>query len=132
MCGKRVLKQGMIKKSFVGNVVMQTLRHLAITPDGNRRYAKKHNLSFQAAYLAGFDKVKDVLDWSTEPEKITLWALSLDNFVKRSSFELKILFKLMEKRVNESLQKQSFVDRGVRVKFFGKRDLLPAPAAIAA
>ena len=104
---------------------MRILNHLAITPDGNRRYAKKHFLPFKQAYWAGFDKVKEVLDWSDEPDKITVWALSLDNFVKRSSFELKILFKLMQRHVDESLEKQSFIDRGVGVKFFGRRDLLP-------
>jgi len=104
---------------------MRRLNHLAITPDGNRRYAKKHGLSFEQAYTVGFNKVKQVLEWSTEPEKITLWALSLDNFFKRSSFELKILYKLMQKHVEESVRENRFAEEGVRVRFFGRRDLLP-------
>ena len=104
---------------------MRILKHLAITPDGNRRYAKEHGLSFKQAYLKGFDKVKDVIEWSTEPKKITFWALSLDNFVKRSSFELKILFKLMQKHVEKSIENSEFAEKGVRVRFFGKRELLP-------
>lgn len=104
---------------------MRRLHHLAVIPDGNRRFAKKNRLSFGQAYRAGFDKVKQVVEWSEEPEKITLWALSLDNFLKRSSFELKILFKLMQKHVEESLQNHRFVEEGVQVKFFGRRELLP-------
>lgn len=104
---------------------MRKLSHLAITPDGNRRYAAKHNLSFQQAYKAGFDKIKDVLEWSEEPERVTLWAMSLDNLLKRSSFEKKILFKLMAKHVEQSIGEGEFVERGVRVNFFGRRELLP-------
>ncbi len=104
---------------------MRKLTHLAITPDGNRRYAKKHNLSFQKAYKAGFDKIKDVLEWSKEPERITLWAMSLDNLLQRSQFEKKILFQLMSKHVLESIDNGQFAERGVRVNFFGRRDLLP-------
>ena len=104
---------------------MRILNHLAITPDGNRRYAKKHGLSFQQAYLKGFDKIEDVIKWSSETKKITVWALSLDNFIKRSSFELKILFKLMQKHVEKSLADSTFAENGMRVRFFGKRELLP-------
>ncbi|MFH1056984.1 MAG: polyprenyl diphosphate synthase [Candidatus Micrarchaeota archaeon] len=104
---------------------VRKLSHLAIIPDGNRRYAKKHNLSFQQAYAAGFDKVKQVLEWNGESERMTLWALSLDNFLKRSSFELKIIFKLMQKHALESLENQKFEQEGIRVKFFGKREALP-------
>ena len=104
---------------------MRKLTHLAITPDGNRRYAKKNRLSFETAYKTGFDKMRQVVGWSEEPEKITIWALSLDNFAKRSYFELKILYKLMQKHVEENLESKQFVDEGVRVKFFGRRELLP-------
>ncbi|MEM4255436.1 MAG: polyprenyl diphosphate synthase [Candidatus Norongarragalinales archaeon] len=104
---------------------MRKLSHLAITPDGNRRYAAKHRLSFQQAYKAGFDKIKEVLEWSEEPERITLWAMSLDNLLKRSAFEKKILFKLMARHVQESINTQQFSDEGVKVSFFGRRDLLP-------
>jgi tritrans,polycis-undecaprenyl-diphosphate synthase [geranylgeranyl-diphosphate specific] len=104
---------------------MRRLTHLAITPDGNRRYAKKHGLSFEQAYKAGFGKIKQVVEWSKEPEKITLWALSLDNFAKRSSFELKILYKLMQKYAEENIQNKQFVNEGIKVRFFGRRELLP-------
>ncbi len=104
---------------------MRRLSHLAIIPDGNRRYAAKHKWPFQRSYQAGFNKIKDVLEWSKEPEKITLWAMSLDNILKRSSFEKKILFKLMAKHVEQSIQDQQFVEKGVRVGFFGRKELLP-------
>ncbi len=104
---------------------MRRLSHLAITPDGNRRYAKKHGLNFEAAYKAGFDKISQVLDWSSEPEQITLWALSLDNFRSRSDFELRILYRLMRKHIDENLESRKFREEGVSVRFFGRREELP-------
>lgn len=104
---------------------MRKLSHIAITPDGNRRFAKKHGLSFGKAYKAGFDKINQVLEWNTEPTQITLWALSLDNFKQRSDFELKILFRLMQKHIEDSISSNRFQDEGVSVKFFGKREVLP-------
>lgn len=104
---------------------MRKLSHLAITPDGNRRYAKKHGFSFEQAYKAGFDKINQVLEWSEEPDKITVWALSLDNLTRRSSFEMKILFRLMQKHVEQSLSDNRFANEGVSVRFFGRRELLP-------
>jgi len=104
---------------------MRKLSHLAITPDGNRRYAQKHRLSFKRAYLAGFEKIQEVLEWSHEPEKVTLWAMSLDNLLKRSAFEKKILFKLMADYVQENIENERFLQEGTKVKFFGKTELLP-------
>ena len=104
---------------------MRKLNHVAITPDGNRRFANKNKLSFQHAYSAGFEKIKQVLEWNQEADKVTLWALSLENFNKRSSFELKILFKLMNGYALDNLRNKTFLDEGVKVKFFGRRDLLP-------
>jgi len=106
----------------------KTLSSLAIIPDGNRRYAQKNNIAVEQAYLAGFRKSEEVVRWCGDSgvKTLTYWALSLDNFSKRSTDELSLLFKLMKSHAQRVLDSQAYKDNEVTVKFFGKRDLLPA------
>jgi undecaprenyl diphosphate synthase len=103
------------------------LKSLAIIPDGNRRFGAKHRLSPTSAYAKGFRKVEELLEW-TEPtgiDHVTFWALSLENYGRRSKAELRVLFSLMRANVQKNLEDGSFLRKGVRVRFFGKLELLP-------
>jgi len=104
------------------------LSSLAIIPDGNRRYAQKNNIAVEQAYLAGFRKSEEVVRWCNDSgvKTLTYWALSLDNFSKRSTDELSLLFKLMKSHAQRVLDSQAYKDNAVTVRFFGKRELLPA------
>ncbi|MFH1780150.1 MAG: polyprenyl diphosphate synthase [Candidatus Micrarchaeota archaeon] len=106
---------------------MRKLDYLAIIPDGNRRFAKKHALTTTNGYAQGFKKTEEVIKWigETEAKKATFWALSLDNLTKRSSLELKILFKLMENKLKQTLKTHELVENGIKTTFFGKTQLLP-------
>jgi undecaprenyl diphosphate synthase len=103
------------------------LVHLGVIPDGNRRYAKKHSLSLEQAYSRGFKKAEDVLEWAAEQsiKKTSFWALSLENLFKRSTGEKRVLFSLMEKHARKSIESKVFQEKNVKVKFFGKLELLP-------
>lgn len=103
-------------------------KSVAIIPDGNRRFSKKASISLEQAYLAGFNKVHSAVDWAQElgVGSLSFWALSIDNFSKRASRELDVLFFLMGRKLTEALSDNRFKERGVRVKFFGKRELLPS------
>ena len=100
---------------------------LAIIPDGNRRYGRKTGFSTQNAYLAGFEKAEEVIKWAGEAgiKSLTFWALSLENFSERSKPELSVLFTLMRKHCEKAFSSKTFDEEGVRVKFFGRLDLLP-------
>ncbi len=106
---------------------MKTPRNIAIIPDGNRRFARKHDLAVSLAYKKGFEKVGDVIDWAQERRirSLSFWALSFENFQKRSSVELNILFRLMRKKIESAFDDPALVDRQVRIKFFGRTDILP-------
>ncbi|MFH1257837.1 MAG: polyprenyl diphosphate synthase [Candidatus Micrarchaeota archaeon] len=103
------------------------LRSIAIIPDGNRRFARKGALSVRKAYSQGFRKVEEVMDWAEKADvkSVAFWALSLENYRKRSKFELRILFSLMRHKLRESLNERTFERNGIKVKFFGRTDLLP-------
>ncbi len=100
---------------------------VAIIPDGNRRFSRKAGVSIQSAYLAGFKKVEEVAGWAGEVgvSSLSFWALSLENFFKRSKNELSIIFSLFDRKLGEAISDNRFNEEGVRVKFFGKLDLLP-------
>jgi len=103
------------------------LSSVAIIPDGNRRYAQKHSLQLSDAYSRGFAKVNDVLDWAGEfhLQEMTFWALSLENFEKRSKLELQVLFSLMAKNIREAMGSKKLLESNAAIKFFGKKELLP-------
>ncbi len=106
---------------------LHLLESVAVIPDGNRRYAKKKNLPIEAAYTAGFRKAGEFSKWAFDSgvKNVSLWALSLDNFAKRSEGELNVLFKLMGKNLKDTLSHPKFKEQDCRIKFFGKRELLP-------
>ncbi|MCX6767539.1 MAG: polyprenyl diphosphate synthase [Candidatus Micrarchaeota archaeon] len=103
------------------------LESVAIIPDGNRRYSKKHELSLHAAYLAGFKKAQQAAEWARDEglDKMSFWALSLENYQKRSKTELRLLFELMSRQVQEAISSQKTRD-GPRIRFAGRLDLLPS------
>ncbi len=100
---------------------------IAIIPDGNRRFAESRGLALEQAYLQGFSRAERVMDWlsSTPVASVKLWALSLENFQKRSSLELSILFELMKRRLQASLKDARFDGRDFSVRFIGRTDELP-------
>lgn len=104
---------------------MGELLSIAIIPDGNRRFAKKNDISLEAAYAQGFRKVTDILEWvrPTSVRSTTFWALSLENFQKRSSIEVRLLFALMQKQLDKTLS--ALPESFPKVRFIGRTELLP-------
>ncbi len=99
---------------------------IAIIPDGNRRYSEKHGIPLKAAYLAGFKKVEQVMEWAGDEglKKMSFWALSLENFQKRSKTELAFIYSLMRDRIQEALRSKKITEN-IHIKFAGRLDLLP-------
>jgi undecaprenyl diphosphate synthase len=100
-------------------------KHIAIIPDGNRRWAKRNGKSIPYAYNRGIDHIADVLKWcrSRRVRKLTMWGFSTENFMRDSS-EVKNLFSLFNQKLSEGL-KQDYRKYKVRVRFLGRLDSLP-------
>ncbi len=98
---------------------------VAIIPDGNRRFAKQNFLPLEVAYAKGFEKVDQVAKWMKDSpvKSTTFWALSLENFSKRGSGELKILFTIMNSYLEKAMKSKDL--EGTRVTFFGKKSVMP-------
>ena len=103
----------------------KTLKHIAIIPDGHRRWARAQGLSV----LSGHKKVVDevfpkLVEKAVELgiECLTLWVFSTENW-GRDHDEVEGLMKLFVQfcdRASKELSKQ-----GIRVSFIGRRDNLP-------
>ncbi len=104
------------------------LESIAFIPDGNRRYAKKANISLTQSYALGTAKAWDVLDWLSKYPSITtgtFYTFSMKNF-QRSKDELGVLFNLFEKQLFRVLNEKIDDNKGIRIKFIGHTNLFPA------
>ena len=106
-------------------------KHIAIVPDGNRRWAQKKGISRQKGYAIGISKIGDVLKWCKRHDirMLTMWGFSTDNF-KRNPGEIRALFDLfrqnLQKGIKEATKESDDEREKIRVRFFGRLHLLPA------
>ena len=104
-------------------------KHIAIIPDGNRRWAKNKGLPTFEGHREAVDKtIPELLEKAAElgVEYITFWALSTENFKKRGEDEIQGIFSLGKLFFKNRMKK--FHDNGVCVKFIG--DLKNVPTDI--
>ncbi len=102
-------------------------QHVGIIPDGNRRWARKQGMKPYIGHLYGYEKIKEVLRWIWDLgiKYVTIYAMSSENCLYRSEEERRNLFELARRGLTELLQMKDIHERRVRVKVFGKMELLP-------
>ncbi len=101
-------------------------KHVAIIPDGNRRWARYLGFDPIEGHEYGYERLREVLDWIWDlgVKAVTIYAMSYENCMKRSERERAHLLSLLRKGIQELLDKE--VDkRKVRVKFIGRLDIVP-------
>jgi undecaprenyl diphosphate synthase len=94
---------------------------LGIIMDGNRRWAKAKGMLSFSGHEAGFEKVKEVIEWGIEAKvsNIIFYAFSTENW-KRSEEEVSYLMALIERGFRERIG--DIVKLGVRVRVIGERE----------
>ena len=99
--------------------------HVAIIPDGNRRWARSRNLPTLLGHKAGFDVAIKLFETALELgiNVVTIWGFSTENW-QRSADEVSYLMKLYEEYALAQWRKLG--DRGVQVRLAGEIDRLPA------
>jgi short-chain Z-isoprenyl diphosphate synthase len=108
-------------------------RHIGIIMDGNRRFARILGTSdIHVGHKLGADKLREMLDWCFKHEisVVTVWGFSIDNFA-RNAEEVNGLLALFELKTLEMVDSPDLHDNHVRVRFIGRRDLLPASLQLA-
>ncbi|HSX41210.1 MAG TPA: polyprenyl diphosphate synthase [Candidatus Saccharimonadales bacterium] len=104
--------------------------HVAIIPDGNRRWAKSKGLGVVEAHKAGYETLKKMADAAVERgiTTLTVYAFSTENW-QRTRDEVGALLKLLEWGLKNEVK--HYHKRGVRLNFWGRRDDLPGGLAAA-
>ena len=104
--------------------------HIAIIPDGNRRFARRLLEQPSKGHEWGVGKMKELFDWCRELgiKVATLYVLSLENLKNRSKEEVDFLLWLAKKELGDiAKDKSHFVHKDrIRMQFIGNLQLLPA------
>ncbi|MDD5111867.1 MAG: polyprenyl diphosphate synthase [Candidatus Altiarchaeota archaeon] len=101
--------------------------HIALIPDGNRRYMRKHGiLNLMDSYRAGISKFYDFLDWSMKRgvNEVTIYALSLENIQNRGRREIETLYSVFSEQARSVLTDKRIHDNKIRVKICGEKQYL--------
>jgi len=101
-----------------------TLDHIALILDGNKRWAKKNKFTNDLGYSKGFENIKNLVNFSLEMDLsyLTIFALSSENF-NRSS--IGVIYNIIYD--NFSILFEELVKKnGVKIKIFGNRKNLPS------
>ena len=101
------------------------MQHLAIIPDGNRRWAAKNKLASFLGHQRGLDVVKTAVTFCIKNsiKYLSFYTFSLENF-RRSEVEKNYLFNNLLKDSKKELPE--LIKQGVKIRFFGERSLFPA------
>jgi undecaprenyl diphosphate synthase len=101
-------------------------RHVAIIMDGNGRWAGKRALKRFLGHQQGAERVQNVVETATriDLEWITLYALSIENRLRRPATELSFLMQLLKTFLVGNVNRMN--DNNVRLAYIGRTHLLPA------
>lgn len=110
-------------------LINRPIKHLGIILDGNRRYAKKLNLSTKSGHEAGLKNLKNlILEWVPEfnIKELTLYTFSVQNF-NRSKEEVGYLLELFKTGLTKFLEEniKLIKKEGIRINFVGRLDMFP-------
>ena len=100
------------------------VNHIAIIPDGNRRWAKEKGFPSLEGHRKGFDVAVDLARKIRQMgvSTLTLWAFSTENW-KRTLDEVSYLMGLYEILIDKCLSEA--IEDKVRVIHLGRKDRIP-------
>jgi len=103
--------------------------HIAIIPDGNRRWAKKRLLKPWEGHKVAVENFRTLTDWCRQDPRVqtlTVWCFSTENW-KRDSKEIDMLMGLLEEYLAK--ERSTFLENKTRFVHSGRKDRIPASLA---
>ncbi len=96
-------------------------KHIAIIPDGNRRWARKHQMEVWFGHRKGTDGLEKLADVMIELgiPYLSFWGSSKDNLKKRSKQEVAFLLKLFKERFLELSESEIVHKNQIRINILG-------------
>lgn len=95
--------------------------HIAIIPDGNRRWAKQKNLMPWQGHDQGIIRFREISE-TIHKLKIpyfTFWGASIGNLTNRSKFEVAHLVTLLKKELLRELHSEELEQKQVQIRVTG-------------
>jgi undecaprenyl diphosphate synthase len=104
---------------------MNTLQHIAIIPDGNRRWAKLSHLPVSSGHKIGAKNIFEIVDAAIEfkIKYLTFFILSTENLIKRSQAELSFLYSYI-KQYSKDHNINKLKERKIKLQFIGNTSYL--------
>lgn len=98
--------------------------HVAIIPDGNRRWAKAHLLEAWRGHEKSAENFRALLDFAVNDKRIgtlTFWCFSTENW-KRDTKEVEKLMSMLENYLTS--ERDNMLKNGIRLTHSGRKDRL--------
>jgi len=106
-------------------VLPDGLRHIAIIMDGNGRWANARGLARTRGHKEGIKSVRAITTAAAEAglDQLTLYAMSVENFVKRPRTEVSFLLALLKRFVMQ--ERRTIMDNDIRFRYVGRTHEFP-------
>lgn len=104
--------------------------HLAIIPDGNRRWARARGLPSRKGHEKAIENFRALTEWlrdNSEVKVLTIWCFSTENW-KRDEKEVSALMKMLGSYLRE--ERENLLKNDARFVHSGRRDRIPAPLSV--
>lgn len=103
-------------------IIEKLPNHVAIIPDGNRRWARKRGLPAWEGHEAGAQNLEKLIKFSAKKGLycLSFWGSSLDNLKKRPLEEKRALLKIYEKYFSRLIENKDIAEKEVRINFIGR------------
>lgn len=104
--------------------------HVAIIPDGNRRWARKRDLQPWDGHEEGAKNFEKLINHSLQygVKVLSLWGSSMDNLIKRPMSEKVALLEIYRRYFERLLEGKEIYENEVRVNIIGRwEEQFPAP-----
>lgn len=108
--------------------------HIAIIPDGNRRWAAERGESPIAGHTQGSEVMRAIMPHAADAgvKYVSVWGMSLDNFTKRSLSEVGGLLALFRSEFLDLAVSDDIHSRKVKINVLGRwREKFPSPVTSA-
>ncbi len=106
------------------NSVINSVKHIGLIMDGNRRWAKANGLDFFTGHKKGAETAKLIIKTAIEEkiQNLTLFAFSSENW-KRPATEVEDLMELLKYFLRSEIN--NLVKNGIKLKILGDISLFP-------
>ena len=100
--------------------------HLALIPDGNRRWAREHKFkNVWKGHEQAIENFRSITEWcrkNPEIKILTVWCFSTENW-QRDPAEITMLMNMLEQYLRK--EQLGFIDQKTRFVHSGRRDRIP-------